>query len=55
MDKQKELIKYLRDSWSPVTLLLEKFNLTRPELSTMLAESLSVVDIRVENDIVHCS
>lgn len=55
MDKKKELIKYLIDSWASVNLLCDKFELTRAELSTMLAESLSIVDIRISQDIVHCN
>jgi hypothetical protein len=54
-DKQKQIMQYLKDSWAPLELLVEKFNINRSELSRTFAEMLAEVDVRVENDIVHVS
>lgn len=52
-DKIRELKKYLEGSWSPMNLLVEKFSMSREELGQAFAEMLSMVDVRIDNDIVH--
>jgi len=52
-EKKQEILKYLENTWAPIDLVTEKFQVTRWELSKIFAEMLSEVDVRVENDIVH--
>ena len=49
-----EIKKYLEDKkWAPLDLLCSEFDITRTELSPELASLLTVMDVRIDRDIVH--